>query len=80
MRDTLVRVQRLVDVNGETLDRIDRSDGRRLRDEVIEHFSDDAVDQTSASPRRRGRRGERRAARNVRRLNCMRFTAAMAAA
>lgn len=44
----VVRVQRFVDINDKTLDAIDQSEGRKRLEEVVEHFSSDTVNQTSA--------------------------------
>lgn len=78
--NTLVRVQRFLDVNGDKLDGINQSGYRKILDDVVENLSGHAVNQTSSKHAVSAEAAKGRALRNALRLNHMRPIASVAAA
>lgn len=78
--NTVVCVQRFVDITDERLDRSDQADDRQLLDDVLEHLSADALEQTSAKHAGAADTTKGCLVRNARRLIHTRCIAATAAA
>jgi hypothetical protein len=78
--NTLTRVQRFLDANGDTLGTINQSGSRQILDDVVTTLSSHAVNQTSSKRTGAAQVAKERVLRNALKLNQMRPIATIAAA